>query len=674
MKLARLFSTSLLAPLCTCFLGIAATPALAANPPTASVVLIDGDMREDWPDRGVVAIHRNHSSGALTLNYSIAGTAVAAQDYTTTAAGTITLADGQREGWLEFAPTGQTFSTPARTITVTLLPGTGYDLSTEAGEQTATVTIGPASPLPSQKAAVRFLLQAAFGPSGDLRNVTEVMKKGYDRWITEQFAKPVGLQQPYLNTLNRLTHGHVYADSKVFSWWARAMSPAVTADPLRQRVGFALSEIFVIGDHNDELANQPIGMTNYYDMLLKGAFGNYRDLLYNVGTHPCMGVFLSHLQNEKGDPEAGTFADENYAREVMQLFSIGLWELNLDGTRKLDNQGQPIPTYSNTTIANMAKVMTGFSFGGRKAKGFWWAPDNFTTPMRMWDEYHDMTAKTLLNGVSLPARTPSDPDLGTAGLADYNAAIDCLFHHPNVAPFISKQLIQRLVTSNPTPEYVARVAGKFVDNGKGVRGDLKAVIRAILLDPEARDPLVAQGDTFGKLREPYLRTANLMRALNARAANGSYQLNYLEEVHFQQPLSSPSVFNFFKPGYAPAGPIADASLVAPEFQIVNAVTAMSVPNYYLSALRYGFNRWGSDNPRAVVKGDYRKYLAQVEDVPAMMRRLDLLLTGGTLPNEQHQIIREAVEKIRDNMWEWERERVRMAIYLIATAPEAAVLR
>ena len=674
MKLAHLFPVTLLAPLCSCFLGFTATSVRAANPPTASLVLVDGDMREDWPDRGVVAVHRSRSSGALTLNYSIVGTAVPAQDYTTPATGTITLADGQREGWLEFSPTGQTLSTPTKTIVVTLLPGTGYNVSTDTGEQTATVTIGAASPLPSQKAAVRFLLQAAFGPSGDLRNVTEVMKKGYDRWITEQFKKPVGLQQPYLVARSLATHGRVYSDSKVFSWWARVMNPAPTADPLRQRVGFALSEIFVIGDHNDELANQPIGMANYYDMLLKGAFGNYRDLLYNVGTHPCMGVFLTHLQNEKGDPEAGTFADENYAREVMQLFSIGLWELNLDGTRKLDNQGQPIPTYTNTTIKNMAKVMTGFSFGGKKAKGFWWAPDNFTTPMRMWDEFHDVTPKTLLNGVTLPARTASDPDTGAAGLADYNAAVDCLFNHPNVAPFISKQLIQRLVTSNPTPEYVGRVAAKFVDNGQGVRGDLKEVIRTILLDPEARDPLVAQGDTFGKLREPYLRTVNLARALNARAANGTYALNYLEEVHFQQPLSSPSVFNFFKPGYAPAGPVADASLVAPEFQIVNAVTALSVPNYYLSALRYGFNRWGSNNPSALVKPDYRKYLAQVEDVPAILRRLDLLLTGGTLPNEQHQIIREAVEKIRDDMWDWQRERVRMAIYLIATAPEAAVLR
>jgi len=674
MKMAHPFRAALFASITSCLFTLPAVPARAAAPPTASLVLVDGDMREDWPDPGVVAFRRDKTSGALTLNFSLSGTAASGQDFTASTTGTLTIPDGQREAWLEFAPTGQTLSVPSKTILVTLLPGNGYTLGEDAADQTTTITIGNASPLPSQKAAVRFLLQAAFGPNGDLRNVQEVMKKGYDRWITEQFVKPVGLQQPYLAARNRVTHGHINADDKVVSWWARAMSPAATADPLRQRVAFALSEIFVISDHNDELANQPIGMANYYDMLLKGAFGNYRDLLYNVGTHPCMGAYLTHLQNEKGDPEAGTFADENYAREVMQLFSIGLWELNPDGSRKLDQNQQPISTYSNTTIANMAKVMTGFSFGGKRAKGFWDAPDNFTTPMRMWDEYHDVTPKTLLNGVSLPARTASDPDTGAAGLADYNAAIDCLFNHPNVAPFISKQLIQRLITSNPSPAYISRVAGKFVDNGSGVRGDMKAVIRAILLDPEARDPQVAQGDNSGKLREPYLRTVNLARALNARAANGQYALYYLEEVHFQQPLSSPSVFNFFKPGYAPAGPVSDAALVAPEFQIVNAVTAMSLPNYYHSALHYGFNRWGSDNKRAIVKPDYRPELKLVEDVPALMRRLDLILTGGTLPNEQHQIIREAVEQIRPDMWDWRYGRIRMAIYLIATAPEAAVLR
>jgi len=641
--------------------------------PEVSLILVDGDIREDWPDPGVVAFHRTDTSAPLLVNFSVGGTASAVTDFSAPETTTITIPEGDAEAWLEFAPTGQALGVDAKTITVTLQPGSGYVLSAVPSALTATINLGNVSPHPSAKAAVRFLQQAAFGPNGDFRNVREVMKKGYENWINEQFARPVGLQQPYIDHLKRLRHGKVYADSKAISWWNRAMDDSDKSDPLRQRVGFALSEIFVISDQLEELANEPSGMLNYYDILLKGAFGNCRDLLFKVGTHPCMGIYLNHLGNEKGDPAAGTFADENFAREVMQLFSIGLWELNLDGTQKLDGRGQPIPTYDNATIAHMARVMTGFSFGGPKAKEFFYPPENYNAPMRMWDEFHDLGAKTLLNGVTLPERTASDPDIGTAGMADFNAAIDCLFNHANTAPFICKQLIQKLVTSNPSPGYVARVAAKFENNGGGVRGDLKAVVRAILMDAEARNPAVGS-ITSGKLKEPYLQTANLARALNARAGNGIYALKYLEDVHFQQPLSAPSVFNFFKPGYAPSGPIADSGLVAPEFQIMNAVTALRLPNYYLSALRNGFNRWGSDNRKEIVRPHLDAELALVEDVPALLRRLDLLLTGGTLSAEQHEVIREAVEKIDDSIWQWKLERVRMAIYLVVSSPEFGILK
>jgi len=662
----------------------ASASALRAQAPaeTVSLILIDGDIREDWPDPGVVGFHRKGTTGPLTVSFTIGGTATRGIDYTVPAGDTITIPDGDQEVWLQFQPANIPLSPAKKTITVTLQSSAAYTFDTTKNAHVKTLALSTVSPQPSTKAAVRFLLQAAFGPDGGFKNVQDVVKRGYDGWITAQFAKPVGLHQPYLSYLNRVKKGDVYADAKNIAWWNRVMGvsssypggPVRAADPLRQRVGFALSEIFVISDRPDDLSNQPIGMSNYYDMLLKGAFGNYRDLLYNVGTHPCMGVYLSHLQNEKGDPEAGTFADENFAREIMQLFSIGLWELNPDGTRKVDDQNQNIPTYDNTTIANMARVMTGFSFGGKKADDFWYPPENYTTPMRMWDEYHDVGPKTIIGGIHLPARTPSDPDIGTAGLADYAAAVDALFNHPNTGPFFCRQLIQKLITSNPSPEYVGRVAAKFANNGSGVRGDLKAVIRAILLDPEARDPQKLTSSTFGKMKEPYLRTVNLVRAFNARAANGNYALNYLGDLHFQQPQSAPSVFNFYKPGFAPAGPINDAGLVGPEFQILNAVTALSVPNYHLNALRYGFNRWGSENPRALVRGNFRQELALVNDVPALLRRLDLLLTGGTLPNEQHEIIREAVERIDDSMWEWKQERIWMAIYLIAAAPEYGILR
>jgi uncharacterized protein (DUF1800 family) len=652
--------------------------ARGADLDTVSLILIDGDVRQDWPDQGVVAVHRTGTAGALAVNFTIGGTALAGTDYTGPAGISITIPDGDREAWLEFAPKSFAMSSPVKTIVVTLQPGSGYTASAGVSEQSATVTLANGNSLPGTKEAIRFLNQAAFGPDQDLKNVEEVMRLGFDPWITTQFAKPVGLQQPLIQRMDRAKKHGVGGDVKVLSWWKQAMSQSPKADPLRQRVGFALSEIFVISDHLDELWNEPVGMLNFYDTLLEGSFGNFRTLLFNVAMHPCMGIYLNHLGNEKGDPVAGTFADENFAREIMQLFSIGLFDLNLDGTPQLDANNQPIQSYDNRTIADMAKVMTGFGFGGKKADDFYWTKENFTVPMRMYDEFHDMTRKTLLNGVVLEAHPEFDPetqeDAGAAALADVNAAVDMLFNHPNCPPFICKQLIQKLVTSNPSPAYVARVASKFVNNGSGVRGDMQAVIRAVLLDDEARKPQFITTAESGKMKEPYLRTANLMHALHARAANGVYDLRYLDEIHFQQPLSAPSVFNFFKPGYSPAGPVNDAGLVGPEFQILNAVTATAVPNYYYWALRGGFNRWGSDKRRELVRPDLSNEMKLVEDVPALMRRLDLLLTGGTLPKEEHEVIREAVEAITTDMWEWKQERVHMAIYLISTSPEFGILK
>ncbi len=652
--------------------------ACAADPDTVSLILIDGSVQQDWPDPGVVAVHRTNTTGPLVVNVAIGGAAVAGTDYSGPTATSISIPDGDREAWLEFVPKNVAMSLPTKTIVVTLQPGAGYTPSVDTDEQSATVTLMNANGLPGAKEAIRFLNQAAFGPNQDFKNVNEVMRLGFTNWINAQFTQPVGLQQPLIQRMERAKKNGVGGDVKVLSWWKQAMSQSPSADPLRQRVGFALSEIFVISDHLDDLWNEPVGMMNYYDTLLQDSFGNFRTLLFDVAMHPCMGTYLNHLGNEKGDPAAGTYADENFAREVMQLFSIGLFDLNLDGTPKLDASNEPVQSYDNRAIKDMAKVMTGFGFGGKKADDFYYSKENFTVPMRMYDEFHDMTRKSLLNGVVIEARPEFDPetqgDTGAAALADLNTAIDMLFNHPNCPPFICRQLIQKLVTSNPSPAYVQRVASKFVNNGSGVRGDMQAVVRAILLDDEARQPEFMNTANSGKMKEPYLRTANLVRALHAHAANGVYDMRYLDEIHFQQPLSAPNVFNFFKPGYAPAGPVNDASLVAPEFQILNAVTATAVPNYYFWALRGGFNRWGSASRRKLVKPVLKNEMRLVNDVPELMRRLDLLLTGGTLPKEEHQVIREAVEAIRPDMWEWQKERVYMAIYLISTSPEFGILK
>ncbi len=673
---------------------LSATSKAQVQTPVVNIIVMDGDMREDWPDAGMVAVRRNGSVGDITINFAISGTATRGTDYTMPVGTTLLVPNGEREAWLSFTPIADTLNEPVESIHVTLLPGVGYTLDTSVAKTKATLVLGNASTTkPGAKAAARFLIQAAFGPDSDSaldtdiipQNVQTVMSLGFENWINDQFRRPVGYHQPYLDWMKRSKQS-VNWDAKAVSWWNRAMGvPALypggkaqAPDPLRQRMAFALSQIFVISDHMDTLSNEAIGMENYYDMLLRHSFGNFRALLYDVATHPCMGVYLSHLQNRKADPVEGTYPDQNFAREIMQLFTIGLWELNADGTRMLDGLGQPIPTYDNGTIAEFARVFTGMSFGGkaRAQTNFYYPPSNYLVPMLMWDEEHDVGAKTLLSGITLPARTASDPDVGTAGLLDLNAALDCLFNHPSTAPFICKQLIQRFVTSNPSPAYVGRVAAKFANNGNGVRGDMQAILKAILLDSEARSPASLASANFGKIREPYLRTVNLARAFNAASTSGLYRLSYLDQVLYQQPLSAPSVFNFYRPGYAPPGPINDAGLVAPEFQILNAISALSTSNYYYNVIRNDFARWGESNAKYRVKANVTAEKALYNDVPALLRRLDLVLTGGTLPAEQHQIIREAIEDLsaENYSWEWQTERINIAIYLISTSPEFAVLR
>lgn len=645
------------------------------------VIVIDGLMWEDWPDNGVIGFRRQGTSGDLTVNFALTGTALREIDYTVAAGNSIVIPNGQREAWLEFTPLADSLAREkTETIGLTLQASPDYSLPAVAARRAVALALYNDNGRPGAKESVRFLWQAAFGPSADSLSDKDIIPElaesvsslGFEKWIATQMRTKPRYHRPQIDAMLKRRQD-VYWDAKVQPWWERAIGPSA-GDPLRQRVAFALSEIFVISDRLETLSAQPRGMTAYYDMLVMHSFGNARDLLRGVALHPCMGTYLSHLKNRKADPTLGTFPDENFAREVMQLFSIGLWELNQDGTPRVDHLGNSIPTYNNETITNFARVFTGLSFGGPRGNQFWWPQEDWLSPMRMWDEYHDMAPKTLLNGVLLPARSASVPDRGTAGMQDIEAAIDCLFQHPNTGPFLGKQLIQKLVTSNPSPAYVGRVSAAFANNGAGVRGDMKAVIRAILLDPEARDAANLASPTYGKLKEPYLRAVGLARAFNARSAAGPYQMSYLDELLFQQPYSSPSVFNFFRPGYSPAGPASDAGLVAPEFQILNAVSAVSIPNYFYRSVRGNFNRWGHSNPRYEVRPNLKAELALWNDIPALMRRLDLVLAGGTLDPQQHQIIRETVEAIDGTYWDWKRERVHTAIYLIATLPECAIQR
>jgi len=365
-------------------------------------------------------------------------------------------------------------------------------------------------------------------------------------------------------------------------------------DLLRQRIAFALSEIFVISRRVEFISDDTRGVANYYDLLLTHAFGNFRDLLLDVTLHPAMGAYLSHLGNRKADLSKNRYPDENYAREVMQLFSIGLFELNQDGTQKLDENGEPIPTYTNANITEFAKIFTGLTIEphpqfladlAEEGEEFVYNEEYYLDPLGIlykpmiaFEQEHDSGPKTLLNGTVVPA--------GQGTMADIEAAIDNLFNHPNVGPFIGLRLIQRLVKSNPSPAYVSRVAGTFNDNGQGVRGDMQAVIQAILLDEEARDTSYLNDPTHGMLREPLVRYISLCRTFNATNSSGEYTYvpDHFSQEMLQYVVDSPSVFNFFLPNYQPIGPIAEADLVAPEFQITTSYTAVSAANLFDGAI------------------------------------------------------------------------------------------
>jgi uncharacterized protein (DUF1800 family) len=672
-----------------------------------SVAVYDGSCSERWPDPAVLVIRRSGGLGPLSIGVAFGGSATEGVDYQTTHPGsTVEMAPGQREVFIEITPQQDSDDgEPTESVSLTVLPGVGYSL---ASASTGSVEIlnETGSSGPSAKAAARFLIQAAFGPDQDAandadmipENIEEVMAMGFEAWIDDQLARPVGTLQPMVQWQNAQPgSAEIYNDRKQNAWWGRAMGlpklrpDAVDTqlpDPLRQRVGFALSQIFVISDRMERLAVEPEGMVHFYDTLLEHAFGNFEDLLKDVSLHPCMGIYLSHMGNRKADPVAMTFPDENYAREIMQLFSIGLWMLDDDGSLLLDTNGKPIPTYNNGDITELARVFTGLSFGqvagGGNNNNFERYDGDLTSPMKGWDEFHDLGPKNLLLGVTTPLRAASPGNTGTATMADVDALISNLFNHPNVGPFIGKLLIQRLVTSNPSAAYIGRVAAAF---NAAPRGDLGRTVKAILMDPDARDPAKMSDPTFGKLREPFLKSVNVARAFNASAPNGWYYLDAFVLDHSEEPLKAPSVFNFYLPTYTPPGPIAAAGLVAPEFQIVNASSGVTAPNYFWDHITGGLHRWGASSDKNVTLNLEQEMLLNVPpeavndpspsvaplDPDPLIRRLDLVLTGGTLTPRSFQIIREALNRIGPGSgWEWPRDRLKLAIYLIVSSPEFAV--
>ncbi|HVU71731.1 MAG TPA: DUF1800 domain-containing protein [Mycobacteriales bacterium] len=425
------------------------------------------------------------------------------------------------------------------------------------GGSTGAVLSGVGSAPVSAVEAARLLAQATFGPTRT--DIALVQRLGIAGWIDQQMKASATS-----HTTRYLQNSPADANQQTLrmeAWWWTALN---AQDQLRQRVAFALSEIFVVSDLGAGLSDKATGMTTYYDLLVRGAFGSFRTLLEQVTLHPVMGSWLSLAGSCKADPAKGTHPDENYARELMQLFTVGTVLLNPDGT-PVRRAGKEVPTYTQDQVSATARALTG------------WVPSSsgpWNEPMVANAAHHDTGTKRIIGGHLIPAG-------GSPG-SDLAAVLDTLFAHPNVGPYICSLLIQRLVTSNPTPGYVGRVAAVFADDGTGVRGNLGAVVAAILLDDEARNGPSTVGG-FGKVREPLLRITHLWRAFSGEGVGGRADFPHPEVVLGQAPLRAGSVFGFFSPQYAPTA-LARAGLVAPELQLADDASLPTVDDFVMRAI------------------------------------------------------------------------------------------
>ena len=532
----------------------------------------------------------------------------------------------------------------------------------------------------------RFLAQATFGTNLDY--IKSVAEGTFEDWIDEQFqiespSVSILTQEIFDQALNNFVSNggneeDYFGPSHVhfqYSWWQSNIN---NNDLLRHRIALALSQVMVIS-WNSNIGDYGVGLGSYYDTLKDNAFGNFRDLLLEITLHPMMGGYLSHYNNPRSFPDQNAHPDENYAREIMQLFSIGLYELNQDGSYKVDSNGDRIPTYDNDDIKEFAKIFTGLGpaevndnpWGVTPNFGvnFWFAKKD--VPLMMYENWHQPGEKHLLNGTTVPS--------GQDGMKDIEDAIDNLFNHPNVAPFISLRLIQQLVKSNPTPAYVSRVSAAF-NNSNGVRGNMKAVIKAILLDPEARTCSWVENPNQGKLIEPMMRYFNATRQLDLKNDNGIFwNIGWpFFNATKQLPLGAPHVFNFYPPDFVPNNEFDNENLIGPEFKLHNSATSLAFVNQvdswtwpeYVSIL----TNWEDGIDSTPLNLDTLKYFAKDSEV--LVNELDKLFTRGQLSNDTKQIIIDAIDPMiqYQDYADYLLYRVKLSLYLILISPDYAILK
>jgi uncharacterized protein (DUF1800 family) len=592
------------------------------------------------------------------------------------------------------APVPTTFNSGAQ-LTATVTPIDSGDLDLQVlnpspGPATSADLIALVSGTPpvlvvSPEDASRFLEQATFGATdADIHHITMI---GYPAWLTEQFSMTPTPQEPFVEQAVILNNppcapSDVTCNAALFvqntsdeiyvqdAFWQQSLT---APDQLRQRVKYSLSEMMVVSSSNFSVQSMPRGEAAYYDLLGNDAFGNFRTLLQDVTLNPMMGQFLSMLGNDKGN--ATTDPDENYAREVMQLFTIGLYQLNDDGSQKLDATGNPIPTYSNNDVMGLAAVFTGFSWNipGNNTDTAWsnccmYVGTGFgeeLLPMQSFPSHHSTVAKQFLTS-NIPQGS-TDPD------GDLKIALDTLFNHPNLPPFVCKQMIQHMVTSNPSPGYITNCSKAFEDDGTGVRGNLQAVISEILLDPEARNSATDfSNPQYGKVREPLLRYTEWARAFTAQSRTGSYGIGSPEDPIWglgQMALRSPTVFNWFAPGFVPPGTsIAQAGLVAPEMQMTDVTTVVGYLNYMQNSIGAGAIQ-GPD-----IFSSYETEMSLAATPNALLDRINLLLMAGEMDSTLYGQILSAINSIpiptsdQNAIDAALANRVQAAIYLTMASP------